>query len=137
MTEEKFKQYRDYFNNLLVFSDNENKLNELTRQLPQIYQTAIGIFSDQLKETKDTMTMRDETYGKLYKKFKDNHNRNYTTKEIDIMIKADPLYKKIAYDLNNQEMYLDYMKQTIDNIKSIQWNVKNYMDIKKFYTGDY
>ena len=137
MTEETFAKYKKFFEGTLVFSDNERKIQELTRSLPGLFQKAISILSDQLLETKNTKTNKDQLYGEAFKKLKERNDRNFTTKEIDYMIRREPAYKTIAMDLNKQETYLGYFEKTVDNIKSIQWQVKNYIELKKFFSGDY
>jgi hypothetical protein len=136
MTEAKYLEWKKFFNETLTFSDSESKLKSLTRSLPSIYQSAIGIFSEQLQEVKELSLVKDEIYGKLFSKYKKDHSRSFSTKEIDIMIKSEDKYIDVCIEYNKQETYLKYLEATIDNIKKISFQVKNFIEIKKFYQGD-
>jgi endonuclease IV len=137
MTEDKFIEWKAFFNEALTFSESETKLTNLTRALPSIYQKAIGILTDQLQEVKTIGLVRDEIYSKLYSNQKIGQGRSYSSKEIDILIKSEKKYVDICVEYNKQEVYFKYLEATIDNIKKISFQIKNYIDMKKFFAGDY
>jgi hypothetical protein len=137
MEEAKFKQIRDFFEETLVFDDSDAKLTSLTRSLPGIYQKAINMYTDQYQTCNNLKTVKEELYGKLYLQHKKNNDRSFSKPEIDILIQSEGKYRDIKIEYNTQEMYLKYLDFTIDNIKKISFQVKNYIEIKKFFSGDY
>jgi hypothetical protein len=80
--------------------------------------------------------VKEELYGKLYMQHKKNNDRSFSKPEIDIIIQSESKYRDIKIEYNTQEMYLKYLDFTIDNIKKISFQVKNYIEIKKFFQGD-
>ena len=56
---------------------------------------------------------------------------------MDWLIKCDKQWIALCVQYNEQEMYLKYLEGTIDNVKKVSFQVKNYIDIKKFFAGDY
>jgi hypothetical protein len=137
MKEEKFIKLKEYFTDILIFDESQKKLTQLTRQLPSIYQMAIDILVAELAYLNDLKTMKDQIYSELFKKIKEKADRSYTAKEIDILIKSDDNYIKLCIEYNKQEMYYKYFEYTVDNIKKISFQIKNYIEIKKFFNGDY
>jgi hypothetical protein len=136
MTEEKFKKYRDFFSTTLIIKDSESSVLKLTKSIPGLYQQAIDIFTDQLRETKDLAVLKEEIYSKHWKKFYDG-NKTYSKPEIDVLIKQQQSYLNVCIEYNKQEMYLKYFEATMDNIKKVSFQIKNYIDVKKFFAGDY
>jgi hypothetical protein len=136
MEETQFKAIRDFFEETLVFDESDKKLTSLTRSLPGIYQKAIKIYTDQYQTCNNLKTVKEELYGKLYMQHKKNNDRSFSKPEIDIIIQSESKYRDIKIEYNTQEMYLKYLDFTIDNIKKISFQVKNYIEIKKFFQGD-
>ena len=137
MDEQRFKVIRDFFEETLQFDESDAKLTALTKSLPGIYQKAIAMFTEQYQTCNNLKTLKEDMYGKIYKKHKITDSRSFSKPEIDIIIQSDDNYRKLKIEYNTQEMYLKYLEFTIDNIKKISFQVKNYIEIKKFFAGDY
>jgi len=136
MTEEKFAEIKKFFEDTLKFGDSDQSLTSLTRKMPQIYQTAIEMYTDQLHIVKTLAAEKDKAYSEGFKHFKFDQNRDLSTKEIDICMDSNASYVKISRELMLQEKYCNFLEHTINNIKSVSFNINNYINVKKFFQGD-
>ena len=85
---------------------------------------------------KDMKIKANEKYGELVKfyKFNDNYSWN-NAKEIDSQINANPEYCKIMRSINEQEYFLTFITETLEDFKNLGYNIKNYLDYKKLMMG--
>ena len=137
MTEEKFIETKKFFEETLQFGETDKQLTRLTRSMPQIYQTAIDMFTNQMHIVKELQVQKDKTYSEGFEHYRLKQNRDLSTKEIDILMDSNSSYVKICRELLIQEKYCNYLEHTINNIKSVSFNINNYINVKKFFAGDY
>ena len=73
-----------------------------------------------------------EKYGELvkYYKFQDSFSWS-NAKEIDSQINANPEYCKILREINQQKYFLNFITETLSNMKNLAFVIKNYIDYKK------
>jgi hypothetical protein len=136
MTEERFKKLKDFFDDVLQFGETDKTLTTLTRSMPNIYQQAISFYTDQLRVVQEMRLEKDRIYSEGFKYYKEKQNRDYTAKDIDVLMDSNTGYVDICRELAKQEMYCNYLEHTINNIKSISFNINNYINVKKFFQGD-
>ena len=76
--------------------------------------------------------------GQLFKhyKFEDNYTWG-STKEIESQIQCDPAYTKMQRDLNKQKYYLNFITETLNDIKGMGFVIKNYMDYEKIIHSNF
>lgn len=136
MTEEKFKKIKDFFTDALQFDESERGLVKLTRMIPNYYQLAIDNYTEQLRYVSELKLEKDRIYSEGFQHYKVKQNRDYTAKEIEIIMDGSPQYVDLCRELIKQEMYCNYLEHTVNNIKSISFQVNNYINVKKFFQGD-
>ena len=106
-------------------------------QLGTLFQRYSQIHNTELLKLKTLSVEKDKLYGDLYhkKKFEGSFTLD-SNKEIDIYVKADDTYYKLLVKIANQEVIVDWLEQTINNINKLGFYIKNYVDIYKFKNGD-
>lgn len=79
---------------------------------------------------------RREAWKKAFEYYKTDYPFTLNTKEeYQNMINTDPAYFEIADISNLTSMVIDYIDETIANLKSRQFEVKNYIEWQKFQHG--
>lgn len=137
MTEEKFIQLKKaYLEAMTVDTDDGKKMLLLSRNLPQLHQRCIGIVKDQFSETSNLKILMQQLYGKIYTKIRLEDPRNLSNTVINLMVESDDIYVKLKIEYNSQLTMLNFFEATILNIKSTSYQIKNYIDIKKFLEGN-
>ena len=136
MDDEKFKKLKIFYEDALELKDTPDDIRRLARALPGLYQMTIGFFSEQASVVGLLKVQKDKLYSGYFNKYKHEASRSYSTKEIDILIQKEDAMVEINREINKQKMFADYFEHTISNIKASGFNIKNYIDIKKFYQGD-
>lgn len=105
----------------------------------------LAILSNQKRLLNSMKIERDRVYGKLYHYYKfgrlegrENFAFSLDSKsEIESYIKSDDVYYKLAISLSQQEIIVDYLDQIIKSINSINYNIRNYVELQKFTKGIY
>jgi hypothetical protein len=137
MTDEKFIKRKSYYADTFdVASSDDKKMENLARSLPSIHQTTISIYFEEVYELKQLKVELDKTYAEGFKHYKVDNNRDYTAKEIEIMMNQNVSYIKIKRKYNDQEMKAKYFEATLDNIKKTGFSVSSWIKIKAFMQGD-
>ena len=79
-----------------------------------------------------------EKYGALVKfyKFDDSYSWG-NAKEIDSQINANPEYCKMLREINQQKYFLNFITETLSNMKNLGFVIKNYLDYKKIINSNF
>jgi hypothetical protein len=137
MTEEKFKKLRSFYQDTLnIDGDDARKMQNLARNLPGLHQMCIGQVKDQATETNNLNVLMEQRHGALYKKILKDDARSLSNHAINAMIESDPSFTKLKIELKEQVTMLNFFESTIVNIKSTSFQLKNYVELKKFFSGD-
>lgn len=72
---------------------------------------------------------------KFYK-FDDSYSWG-NAKEIDSQINANPEYCKIMREINQQKYFLNFITETLINMKNLGFVIKNYLDYKKIINSNF
>ena len=68
MDQSKFIKLRSHLDVVLNLGDTDAQLTKVTKGLPGLYQLVLNEFTQQLNEVKNLNVLKDEVYGKLFKK---------------------------------------------------------------------
>jgi hypothetical protein len=79
-----------------------------------------------------------EKYGALVKfyKFDDSYSWG-NAKEIDSQINANPEYCKMLREINQQKYFLNFITETLSNMKNLGFVIKNYLDYRKIVSTNF
>lgn len=103
--------------------------------LPTQIQYMQKFYTQQKYEVEKLKIELDELYGKLFKHYRiDDDIQWNTTKEIESQIYADKDYTTKYRQLAEQKYYLNYIEETLSNLKDMHYTIKNYLDYKKITT---
>ena len=72
---------------------------------------------------------------KVYK-FDDSYSWG-NAKEIDSQINANPEYCKLMREINQQKYFLNFITETLSNMKNLGFVIKNYLDYRKIVSTNF
>lgn len=72
---------------------------------------------------------------KFYK-FDDSYSWG-NAKEIDSQINANPEYCKMLREINQQKYFLNFITETLSNMKNLGFVIKNYLDYRKIVSTNF
>ena len=72
---------------------------------------------------------------KFYK-FDDSYSWG-NAKEIDSQINANPEYCKLMREINQQKYFLNFITETLSNMKNVGFVIKNYLDYRKIVSTNF
>jgi hypothetical protein len=137
MKEDRFKKLREFYQSTLTIdTDDARKMQSLARNLPGMHQMCIGQVKDQATETNNLTILLEQQHGVLYSKIIKDDSRSLSNHAITAMIESEPSFTKLKIELKEQITMLNFFEQTIINIKSTSFQLKNYVELKKFFAGD-
>lgn len=100
--------------------------------LPATVQRWVKLMSKQNFIVKSLEIEKDELYGELLKHYKFEDNVAWgSQREIDSQIYSDPKYISKVKELTMQKYYLEYIQETLGNVKAVAFTIKNYLDWRK------
>ena len=136
MNIEQFKLLKEKFESDLEL--NEDNVMEKSLKFSSLYSKCLNFYLQEVKILKTILIEKDKVYGELYHKFKFNPDKepqyNYTLdshKELDIYVKSHDDYYKKALQYQNQELIVKYLEETLKNIDSTGYRIKNFIEFKK------
>jgi len=134
MTEEEYLILSEKINTDLLITESNVLLKSI--EIPQIYTFYLNHYRKTLKYYKELLVLKDKIYGELfhYYKYEFTHALDKKT-DIEPYINSNEKFYKILIKVNNQEIYLKWLEKALDNIKQMSFNIKNFIDYKKFMNG--
>lgn len=117
-------------------TDNLMDLAKKNCELPTIIQRWTKLYTNQNYCVSQLKIELDELYGDLFKEYKFNSNYDWGTsaKGIESQIFADKRYTAKLRELCSQKYYLEYITETLNNLKQMHYTIKNFLDYKKITT---
>lgn len=136
MTEAEFIKLKKWVEESLHVTEDEQQVMQLSSKVPQVFQIILDLYSANLYELKKLKLKRDRKKAELIKYYKEDHQRALAPKEIEEYILLDDDYYKTLGEYDWLSMVVGYIENTLDNIKKISFNIKNWIEIRKFFEGD-
>jgi hypothetical protein len=134
MNDEQFSKIKKLIEDKLKIND-EAVIVQTSKNMPAIFQTVLDLFIKEMCVLKELKRLKEKEYAELYKKFRENYNLTLTKDEIKTYCNSDEDYYKTCSEFDKQELYVKYFEMTLDNIKRMSYDIKNWVEIKKFYAG--
>ena len=112
--------------------DTLKEIMKINNLLPATIQRWTTLYTKQRFIVATLKTQVNEVYGEKFKfyKFDDNYSWS-TTKEVESQINRDPAYLAILKEHDTQKYILDFIEETVNNIKNLGFTIKNYIDYQK------
>ena len=117
MTDEQFLKYKQYYADVFSLAENESTMAKLARTLPQLHQMTIDIYTTENNELKMLEIKKDKVYADGYKYYKEESNRDYSNKDIDILMDRNESYRVIKEEYAKQETRVEFFKEMLSSIK--------------------
>jgi len=114
-----------------LFVDESNAA-EKSLKFSSLYSKYLSLYMQELRLLKNILTEKDKLYGELYHKFKfKNDYQLDSSKEIDTYVRSDESFYQKCLDFQNQEIVVNYLEQTLQNITNTGYRIKNYIELLK------
>jgi Recombination, repair and ssDNA binding protein UvsY len=113
----------------------EKNALQKTLEIPNLYQLYLSHF---IKESMDLKKMKvnlEELYGKKFKYYREEYSRELNRGEIEHYIDADKEYHDRNQDYQFQELVCKYLEEITQRMKSLSFDLKNYVDLRLFLGG--
>jgi len=137
MTEEKFEKVKELINKRFDLNT-DKEMEDFSRTSIQFHQLVLDLMVKETLELKQLQLKKDELFSKKFKYYNEEYNKKrLTPKDIATYINADEEYYQLSYEYQRVKTIADYLERTIDNIKRSSFQVKNYIELKKFLNGVY
>lgn len=134
MTLEDFKKLKKYIHEQIKWD--EDNLLEMEQKLSVLYQEVQDVLTNQRLLYENLLLEKDQIYGKLYESFKFESVRQWDTKnEIDSQIKSNHKYYEKALECNQLAVIVEYLENTLKNISSIGYQIRDFIKYKIFQSG--
>lgn len=122
----------------LKLPDNLKDMIIKNEMVPTIKHKWAKLYSRQRYEVEKLKTDIQVMYGEKLKYYKFNDQYAWsTTKEIESQINCDKDYVALMREYNTQKYFLDYIVETNENMKSLDFVIKNYIEYKKIETTNF
>jgi hypothetical protein len=137
MTIKEFQDLEKVVEEELKMPDGLREVIDKNNYLPTLIGKYQKLYANQTYIVKKLEIDAGEKYGELvkYYKFQDSFSWS-NAKEIDSQINANPEYCKILREINQQKYFLNFISETLSNMKNLAFVIKNYIDYKKIITSN-
>lgn len=114
----------------------KSKLDDEAINHPALVQKYLNLYFDQLRR----LHPLQHEYDLLYKDKLIFYTTKFdlipkTVKELDSLIKGDLEIIELQKKIDEQNILISFLKESVDNIKNKGWAIKNAIDMMKFKEG--
>jgi hypothetical protein len=114
----------------------ESNAAEKSLKFSSLYSKYLALYMQELRLLKTLSTEKDKLYGELYHNFKFKNNYQLdSSKEIETYVRSDQSFYQKCLDFQNQEIVVKYLEETLQNINSTGYRIKNYIELLKLKMG--
>lgn len=130
---------KSLFESLQAQADEDVKLPDQLEELMKrdllqatYVQKWVRLWSEQKNLVEQLKVEKNRLYGEKFKHYRFDDNVAWTNdKQIDSQVCKDPEYINLCRTINEQTYYLNFLAQTLENIKSMGFIIKEYLDYRK------
>lgn len=119
----------------LKMQDNEKEIVAKNNLIPNYMQFWTKCYAKQNKTVQELKIQLNEVGARIYTRERFEGNYQLTGKEAEMQTYGDPEYCEVSRKLKDQEAILDFIDKTINNIRTMSFNIKNYLDYRKLMMG--
>ncbi|MEM4261310.1 MAG: recombination mediator protein UvsY [Candidatus Woesearchaeota archaeon] len=114
----------------------ESNAADKSLKFSSMYSKYLALYLQELRILKNLSLEKDKLYGDLYHKLKfKNDYQLDSSKEIDTYVRSDESFYKKSLDVQNQEIVVKYLEETLQNINNTGYRIKTYVDFLKLRMG--
>jgi len=113
----------------------EKNALQKTLEIPNLYSFYLSYF---IKESMDLKKMKvnlEKLYGEKFKYYREDYSRELNKGEIEFYIDADKEYHERNQEYQFQELVCKYLEEITQRMKSLSFDLKNYVDLRLFLGG--
>jgi hypothetical protein len=131
--DDKFEKLRDEMND--AFTINQKNLDgEVMKTISKLHYYN-GLLAEERLVLKRIIRKKNEIYGKLYEKFRFNHDMKLDKGEVQHWIERDPIWQKVESYYESHKELCDFIERSIKSLQTKSFAIKNLIDIKRIELG--
>jgi len=149
MTDSDYKKLKDYLEEELQFDPtNPQSLRDKQSKIPQLLQQFLTIYANEKEHLIWLQSRLKITHSEFFHKYKYNRDKkgnpivnfdfdyNLNTKgDIEVYVQGDDNYAKKALAVKKQELQVEFLDRSIQNIKDMSWALKASFEQLKYFEG--
>jgi Recombination, repair and ssDNA binding protein UvsY len=113
----------------------EGNVAEKSLRCGYIYGKWLREFTSRSMELKQKRVDLEVSLGKLTKFYKEEYNRDLKATEIEKYLFNDEKYVKLYRQVRVLESVCEYLEGAVKKFANLGFDIKNYIEIKKFLNG--
>lgn len=133
MDSEKFQKIKERYTNFLMWDN--NNLDEKLFLVSGEYAYFQNLYITTSRKRSQLVKELDELHHGKWKYYKHNFDDSLNNSEIHKFIEKDIDVLKIKGNITTHEIYMKYFDDCMKNLNQIRWDIKTYIDYKKFLAG--
>lgn len=114
---------------------NEDNVTEKSLKCGYIYGKWLREFTSRSVELKQKKVDLEVAVGKLTKYYKEEYNRDLKATEVEKYLFTDEKYVKLYRQVRILESVCEYLEGALKKFANLGFDIKNYIEIKKFLNG--
>ena len=138
LSEEQMKEISNEINEFVDLT--ERNVTERSLSVPNMYNRILKIYTGLVAEMEALQIEHSRVVGNLYQDYREYRktNRELSKAEIEeYYIKADDNVIKIKKKMAIVKSQSVYLENVLKNLNKMGFDIKNFIEIKKFYSGSY
>lgn len=113
----------------------EDNVSEKSLKCGYIYGKWLREFTSRSVELKQKKVDLEVAVGKLTKYYKEEYNRDLKATEVEKYLFTDEKYVKLYRQVRILESVCEYLEGSLKKFANLGFDIKNYIEIKKFLNG--
>lgn len=133
MDNEKFKKIKDRYTDFLLW--NKDNVDEKICNIASEYAFFQQLYISTSRKKSIVIQEMEELWQGKWKYYKHNFDDNLNNTEIKSFIEKDLDILKMRSTITTHEIYMNFFEECMKNINQLRWDIKSYIDYKKFQAG--
>ena len=134
MDGEKFKELREYVEREMKITP-EN-VQEMTLKLPNMTFRFVNIYATERRVLLSLERKMEKMYSTIYEEVRYHGDYKITSAtEADVLVKGHDAYHDVRMTHGQQKIIVDFISDTIDLLKKLNFNISYYLEFTKLKHG--
>ena len=133
MDNEKFKEIKDRYTKFIEWD--EHTLDDKLFRVASEYAFFQSLYTSTSRKKSQLLTELDSLHHGKWKYYKHNFDDALSQSDINKFIEKDLDVLKLRGTITNHEIYMRYFEECMKNLNQIRWDIKSFIEYKKFKAG--
>lgn len=114
----------------------EGTLRSKVLEVPKLYHFYLKEFTTRSLELKLAKGKLEKVFGERVKFYKEEYDRELKMSEIERYVFTEDQYYNLHVDIVHLEALCKYLEEVLKRVGNLQFDIKNYIDLRKFMDGN-